>query len=108
MTRRLPPPEDLPDPAPYLTALGRKIRSLRAGQQRTKTELARTAGVSRSFLAHIEQGRHAPNITTLLRLAHTLRTPLPDLLPDHDRPPDRPPAEPGNSSHAHQSDQELS
>lgn len=54
-----------------LEAFAKRIRKLRGPL--TQAELARRAGISRSFLARIEVGLQEPTLSTIEKLARALR-----------------------------------
>lgn len=64
--------------------LGEKIRLARRNKGRTLEELARSLGLSESYLSAIEQGKRRPGVATLHRIAEALQVPLPVLL--HESP----------------------
>jgi transcriptional regulator with XRE-family HTH domain len=66
--------------AAFLRALGKRIRLLRRVRELTQDELARAAGISRSFVSLIEKGSHGVDVVRLLRLADALNVSLPELL----------------------------
>jgi XRE family transcriptional regulator, aerobic/anaerobic benzoate catabolism transcriptional regulator len=68
------------DPAVFLTALGRRVRLLRATREWTQDELARRAGISRSFVSLIEHGCHGVDVVRLLRLSGVLGVTLVELV----------------------------
>lgn len=57
---------------------GKNVRECRG--DRTQEEIADLAGLSRSSLAHIENGARVARITTMLRLAAALDVPPAQLL----------------------------
>lgn len=62
------------------TALGQRIRTHRRARQMTQGELAKLAGVSASFLGHIERGTRVASIETLEQLCVALRVTPNELL----------------------------
>jgi transcriptional regulator with XRE-family HTH domain len=66
--------------------LAGRVRHERARAGLTLEALAEKAGVSDSFIAHIETGRKKPSLVTVHRLAVALSLPLSDLLSE-DLPP---------------------
>lgn len=70
------------------------IRERRVAMGLTLTELAKRAGVSKSYLSEIEQGKKPINSTRLQQVARALRTAPSDLLA---RPPGSAPASSGFS-----------
>ena len=59
--------------------LGLKIKKLRKTQGLTLAELSGKAGISTSFLSQIENGKQAPTVVTLKKIADALGSPLKDL-----------------------------
>ena len=60
--------------------LAGRVRHERARAGLTLEALAEKAGISDSFVAHIETGRKKPSLVTVHRLAIALSLPLSDLL----------------------------
>lgn len=54
--------------------LGRKIQHKRKGMGLTQEELADKVGISRAYMGYIEQGRNAPSLEVLEKIARVLRT----------------------------------
>lgn len=54
--------------------LGRRIRILRRKNSLTQEELAEKAGISASFMGHIERGSRIASLETLVALCNTLKT----------------------------------
>lgn len=52
--------------------MGNRIRLARKGQRMTQTELARLAGISISFLGHVERGTRKASVETLATLCEVL------------------------------------
>ena len=55
--------------SPDLSELGTRLRELRSGRGWTQEELARRAGLSKSYLSRIEDGDRQPSLASLLSLA---------------------------------------
>ena len=53
-------------------ALGERIRDARKRQKRTQKLLAEQAGMSASFLGHVERGSRKASIETLVRICNCL------------------------------------
>lgn len=53
-------------------AMGQRIRALRRGAMLTQEELAQQAGISASFLGHIERGTRVLSVETLMALCNAL------------------------------------
>lgn len=62
--------------------LGRRIRKQRKLMHLTQEALAEKAGISLSFLGHIERGTRKASIETLVNIANALVIPLDDMLQD--------------------------
>ncbi len=60
--------------------LGLRIRELRRQRGWSQQQLARSAGLSRNFVAQIERGESTPTVATLGRLAQALATTIAELL----------------------------
>lgn len=69
-----------PQDRAFLRELGRRVRLNRRYQDLTQAELADRAGLSRSFVAVFETGRHGIDVSSLRRLADALGLPLPTLI----------------------------
>lgn len=67
-------------PVPFLSVLGRRIRSERESRGLARDALARESGLSMRFLAQVEAGAGNISIARLHRLAGALGVGLPDLL----------------------------
>ncbi len=64
------------DAKPYLKALGRKIRGLRAAQGYSQEGFADKCGVHRTFMGTVERGESNLSFSNILRVAKTLGVPL--------------------------------
>lgn len=53
-------------------SLGQRVRALRRAAKLTQEELAKQAGISASFLGHIERGSRVLSVETLLALCGAL------------------------------------
>ena len=60
--------------------VGDKVRELRKARGWLQQDLADRAGVSRQTVVNLENGRHVPEVATLVKLADALEAPLPELL----------------------------
>lgn len=67
---------------PFLTALGDRVRALRARRGMTRKALASTADVSERHLANLEYGLGNASILVLLQVAGALRCSLGELIGD--------------------------
>ena len=65
------------------TAVGVRLREIRAGRRLTLKTVADRAGISEGFLSQIERGRSAPSLKTFRRIAMALGVDLADVL-SHD------------------------
>ncbi len=52
---------------------GRQVRDIRRHQGLTQDKLAEKAGISASFLGHIERGSRKASLETLIQLCNTLK-----------------------------------
>ena len=57
-----------------------KLREVRIEQGLTQAELAQVAGISRSFLAQLENKHKNPSIQTLIKLSNALNVVVSELL----------------------------
>lgn len=69
--------EDLDD---VITAVGPRLRALRARREITLAELSATTGISVSTLSRLESGQRRPNLELLLPLARAYEVPLDELV----------------------------
>lgn len=60
--------------------LGNRVQKLRKQSNLTQEELAEKIGVSRAYMGYIEQGRNAPSLEVLEKLARALKVKPSDLL----------------------------
>src|SRR5882724_1454359 len=67
---------------PFLTALGERVRNLRARRGLTRKAVAQAANVSERHLANLEYGSGNASILVLLQVAQALQSPLAELLGD--------------------------
>jgi transcriptional regulator with XRE-family HTH domain len=63
---------DLTAPNRDAVLFGQRVRELRVARGITLTALAERLGTSKSFLSNIENGKQAPGLTTILRIARVL------------------------------------
>lgn len=66
----------------FLVIFGERVKSHRRDQKLTQVELSAKVGISRTALANIETGNQRTNVFLLARLAHVLKIPPGDLIPD--------------------------
>ncbi len=59
--------------------LGKRIQRHRIGVGFTQEALAYRIGISRAYMGYIEQGRNAPSLEVLQKIAKTLSIPLSQL-----------------------------
>ncbi len=59
--------------------LGKKIQKLRKGQGVTQEAFAERLHISRTHMGHIEQGRAAPSLKLLTKIANALKVPVSEL-----------------------------
>ncbi|HEY4440361.1 MAG TPA: helix-turn-helix transcriptional regulator [Candidatus Elarobacter sp.] len=70
------------DPSAFLTALGERVRELRARRGMTRKILAKDSGVSERFLAQLESGQGNASLLTLRQVAAALNVPLTEIVAD--------------------------
>jgi len=63
-----PPVLDLPQRAPQIQLVGRKIRQLRKEHKLTQVELSSRLGIQQSDLSRMEQGEYRVSLDTLFRI----------------------------------------
>jgi len=68
--------------APFLTALGERVRALRSRRGMTRKALAQAAGVSERHLANLEYGQGNASILVLLQVAQALQCTLAEITGD--------------------------
>jgi XRE family transcriptional regulator, aerobic/anaerobic benzoate catabolism transcriptional regulator len=79
--------QDGEDAGAFLTALGERVRQLRARRGMTRRILARDSGVSERYLAQLEGGLGNASLLILRQLAGALDVPLEALVTDAPEPP---------------------
>ncbi len=52
--------------------VGQAIKKQRLQKKKTQIEVAKSIGISRSYLSDIENGRYMPSVNTLIKLASYL------------------------------------
>lgn len=70
----------VPDPAPFLRALGKRVRLLRLTREWTQEQLGEAAGMSRSFVSLVEKGTQGIDVVRLWRFAEAFEMPLAELI----------------------------
>jgi DNA-binding XRE family transcriptional regulator len=60
-------------------ALGKKVQKARKKTAFTQEALAEKIGISRAYMGYIEQGRYAPSLEVLEKIAKALKINLSDL-----------------------------
>lgn len=75
------------DDTGFLTALGDRVRELRARRGMTRKILAKDSGVSERYLAQLETGQGNASLAILRRVARALGVPLESLVADSPEPP---------------------
>jgi transcriptional regulator with XRE-family HTH domain len=73
--------------AELLRALGRRVRTRRRALRLSQQQVARSAGLSRTFVSGLERGRHSADLLNLRHLAAAVGTDLETLLHGIERPP---------------------
>lgn len=58
--------------------LGKKIQKRRKELELTQEELGDKVGISRAYMGYIEQGRYAPSLEVLEKIAKSLKSPISD------------------------------
>lgn len=66
--------------------LGARVRALRKAAGLTQETLTTAAGIGRATMIRLENGRHAPKLSTLRAIAQALGTSVEDLLAGPDDP----------------------
>ena len=59
-------------------SLGKKIQKRRDEIGLTQEELASKVGISRAYMGYIEQGRYAPSLEVIEKIARELKTHISD------------------------------
>lgn len=62
-------------------SLGKKIQRTRKELGLTQEKLAERVGISLAYMGFIEQGRYAPSLEVLNRIAKALKVKLKDIFP---------------------------
>lgn len=60
-------------------SLGKKVQKRRKALKLTQEDLAEKVGISLVYMGYIEQGRYAPSLDVLGKIAKALKMPLSDL-----------------------------
>jgi transcriptional regulator with XRE-family HTH domain len=63
-----------------MVRMRRHVTRLRKAQKLSRYMLAQRAGIARSYLTSIEEGRSDPSLSTLVKLAKALGVPVTELL----------------------------
>lgn len=58
--------------------LGKKIQKRRKQLELTQEDVADKVGISRAYMGYIEQGRYAPSLEVLEKVAKALKSPISD------------------------------
>ncbi len=61
--------------------MGKKIQRIRKDLRMTQEEVAERIGISSTYMGFIEQGRYAPSIQILEKIAKVLRVKTSELIP---------------------------
>ena len=64
----------------HLTAMGRRINSIRTSRHMTQQELANTSGLDRTYISMVEHGKQNLTIGAVLRIADVLGVPIGHLI----------------------------
>ena len=78
--RKLVRPAAAAAPPDYFERLGRRTQELRTARDWTQQQLAEAAGLDRTYISGLENGKQNPTLGALLRLAAALEVPLERLL----------------------------
>jgi DNA-binding XRE family transcriptional regulator len=62
-------------------ALGKKIQKVRKGMKITQEQLAEKVGISTTYIGYIEQGRYAPSLEVLEKIAKHLKIKVNEIIP---------------------------
>ena len=60
--------------------IGRRIKKLRKDTDFSQEDLAHKVGISRVYMGYIEQGRYAPSLSVLGKIAKNLKVSIKELL----------------------------
>ena len=64
----------------HLTAMGRRINSIRTSRHLTQQELANTSGLDRTYIRMVEHGKQNLTIGAVLRVSDALGVPMGHLI----------------------------
>ena len=59
-----------------MSTIGNCVKLARKEVRMTQAQLAELSGISRSYLAGVEQGSYNPSVKTLIKIASVLKTDL--------------------------------
>jgi DNA-binding XRE family transcriptional regulator len=62
-------------------SLGKKVKKIRKTKGYTQEEVAEKVGISRAYMGYIEQGRYAPSLKVLEKVAKYLQVKVGELFP---------------------------
>lgn len=60
--------------------LGNNLKKIRTAKGISQGDISRELGVSRGFISNIENGKTNPTLSTIARLAKSLKVPINELL----------------------------
>lgn len=60
--------------------IGKRLREVREKKGISQEQLSEQAGYYRTYVGHIENGKHSPSVHTMWRLAKVLKVDLGDIL----------------------------
>ena len=63
-----------------MTAIGRRLNSIRTSRHMTQQELANTSGLDRTYISMVEHGKQNLTIGAVLRIADALGVPIGHLI----------------------------
>ena len=58
--------------------MGKKIQKRRKELELTQEDVAYKVGINRAYMGYIEQGRYAPSLEVLEKVAKVLKSPISD------------------------------
>jgi len=80
--KQLMPPRSKADRLPESIRFGKRVRELREAKGWTLEKLGEAAGMNELQIGHIERGASDPKLSTIIKLAHALKTTPAELIRD--------------------------
>lgn len=74
----------------YLTGIGKRIKEIRKGNNKTISEIAAKADVTSGLISRVENGRTIPSLPVFLKLVGALEVEVTDFFPECPRPTEMP------------------